>query len=51
MIRAIGGLLFLFGSLLMAYNVWRTVRGDVPVDIADQPRSPPPPSCAPAPAE
>jgi cytochrome c oxidase cbb3-type subunit I len=22
----------------MAYNVWRTVRGDEPVDVADQPR-------------
>jgi len=23
--------------LLMAYNVWRTIRGDESVDIADQP--------------
>lgn len=34
-IRLLGGLLFLSGMLLMAYNVWRTVRdtqpGDVPV--------------------
>ena len=37
-IRATGGLLFLIGSLLMVYNVWRTVRGDEPVDAADQPR-------------
>jgi cytochrome c oxidase cbb3-type subunit 1 len=22
----------------MAYNVWRTVRGDQPVDLKDQPR-------------
>jgi cytochrome c oxidase cbb3-type subunit 1 len=38
MIRAVGGLLFLLGALIMAYNVWRTVRGDEPVDVADQPR-------------
>jgi len=37
-IRAIGGLLFVLGSLIMAYNIWRTVRGDEPVDVADQPR-------------
>jgi len=27
-IRATGGLLFLFGSLIMVYNLWRTARGD-----------------------
>lgn len=37
-IRASGGLLFLLGGLIMAYNVWRTVRGDQPVDLKDQPR-------------
>ncbi len=37
-IRATGGMLFLIGSLLMALNVWRTVRGDKSVDIAAQPR-------------
>jgi cytochrome c oxidase cbb3-type subunit 1 len=37
-IRAIGGLLFVIGSLIMAYNIWRTVRGDELVDAADQPR-------------
>ena len=37
-IRAIGGLLFVIGALIMAYNVWRTIRGDEPVDVADQPR-------------
>jgi cytochrome c oxidase cbb3-type subunit I len=37
-IRAVGGLLFLVGAVLMAYNVWRTVRGDQPVDVEDQPR-------------
>ncbi|MCB1784269.1 MAG: cytochrome-c oxidase, cbb3-type subunit I [Alphaproteobacteria bacterium] len=28
-IRALGGLLYLSGSLIMAYNFWRTIRGDV----------------------
>ena len=37
-IRAVGGLLFVFGALIMAYNIWRTVRGDELVDAADQPR-------------
>jgi len=27
-IRATGGLLYLLGALIMAYNLWRTVRGD-----------------------
>jgi cytochrome c oxidase cbb3-type subunit 1 len=36
-IRATGGVLFVLGSLLMVYNVWRTIRGDEPVDIAEQP--------------
>ena len=36
-IRATGGLLFVIGGLLMAYNVWRTIRGDESVDVADQP--------------
>jgi cytochrome c oxidase cbb3-type subunit I len=29
-IRALGGLLYLIGALLMAYNLWRTARGDAP---------------------
>jgi cytochrome c oxidase cbb3-type subunit I len=29
LIRASGGVLFLLGALIMAYNVWRTIRGDV----------------------
>jgi cytochrome c oxidase cbb3-type subunit 1 len=29
LIRALGGLLFVLGGLLMAYNIWRTARGDV----------------------
>ncbi len=28
-IRALGGSLFLIGSLIMAYNLWRTARGDI----------------------
>lgn len=28
-IRALGGALFLAGSLIMVYNFWRTIRGDV----------------------
>jgi len=28
-IRALGGGLFVFGSLIMAYNIWRTIRGDL----------------------
>jgi cytochrome c oxidase cbb3-type subunit 1 len=31
-IRLLGGLMFLSGMLIMAYNVWRTVRGAKPVD-------------------
>jgi cytochrome c oxidase cbb3-type subunit 1 len=33
-IRAIGGMLYLAGGLLMAYNVWRTVRGEARDAIA-----------------
>jgi cytochrome c oxidase cbb3-type subunit 1 len=36
-IRATGGVLFLLGGLIMAYNVWRTIRGDQLVDVRDQP--------------
>lgn len=28
-IRALGGLLFLTGALIMVYNLWRTARGDI----------------------
>jgi cytochrome c oxidase cbb3-type subunit 1 len=37
-IRAVGGLMFLIGALIMAWNIWRTVRGDEPVNLRDQPR-------------
>ena len=36
-IRATGGGLFVIGSLIMAYNIWRTVKSDVSVDVAEQP--------------
>jgi cytochrome c oxidase cbb3-type subunit 1 len=31
-VRAFGGILFLTGALIMAYNLWRTIRGDVRVE-------------------
>ena len=34
-IRALGGVLFLIGSLVMVYNIWRTARGDVRASEAD----------------
>ena len=33
-IRALGGLLFLIGGLVMVYNFWRTIRGDVSLERA-----------------
>jgi cytochrome c oxidase cbb3-type subunit 1 len=36
-IRATCGLLFVVGGILMAINVWRTIRGDASVDLAEQP--------------
>ncbi|MGH8734693.1 MAG: cytochrome C oxidase Cbb3, partial [Burkholderiales bacterium] len=50
-IRAIGGLLFLLGGVIMAYNVWLTIRGDEPVDAAEQPRIAAAPEYRPVPAE
>jgi cytochrome c oxidase cbb3-type subunit 1 len=37
-IRATGGVLFVIGAVIMAYNLWRTARGDQPVDAVEQPR-------------
>ncbi len=34
-VRALGGLFFLTGMLLMAYNVWQTVRKDSTAPVAD----------------
>jgi cytochrome c oxidase cbb3-type subunit 1 len=36
-IRAFGGLLYVIGSLVMAYNLWRTMRGDVAVAATGNP--------------
>jgi len=33
-IRALGGVFFLSGALIMVYNLWRTARGDVAVEPA-----------------
>jgi cytochrome c oxidase cbb3-type subunit I len=33
-VRLLGGLMFLSGMLIMAYNVWRTVRDTQPIDVA-----------------
>jgi cytochrome c oxidase cbb3-type subunit 1 len=53
-IRALGGVLFLTGGLIMAYNLWRTIRGDVRQEDEAQPARTSPtlvPAPAPAPAE
>ncbi len=34
LIRALGGVCFLLGALIMVYNLWRTARGDEPVQVA-----------------
>jgi cytochrome c oxidase cbb3-type subunit 1 len=34
MIRALGGILFLTGALIMVYNLWRTVQGGEPARVA-----------------
>ena len=43
LIRAVGGLLFVVGAVIMAYNLWRTIRGDAPeaapVTAAEQPQA------------
>jgi cytochrome c oxidase cbb3-type subunit 1 len=31
-IRALGGMLFLTGALIMVYNLWRTTRGELRVE-------------------
>ncbi|MDJ0895913.1 MAG: cytochrome-c oxidase, cbb3-type subunit I [Alphaproteobacteria bacterium] len=43
-IRALGGILFLIGALIMVYNLWRTVRGDIRAEAGH-------PALAAAPAE
>jgi len=34
-VRLLGGAIFFFGMLIMAYNVWRTVRGDEQKQVAN----------------
>jgi cytochrome c oxidase cbb3-type subunit 1 len=46
-IRAGGGVLFLLGSLIMVYNLWRTARGDIRTEAAFER----PIAAAPRPAE
>jgi len=43
-IRAIGGVLFLIGAIIMAYNLWRTAHGEV----AEEARDPAAPAASPA---
>jgi len=33
-IRALGGVLFLIGGIIMVYNIWRTIRGDLRTETA-----------------
>jgi cytochrome c oxidase cbb3-type subunit 1 len=35
--RTAGGLLYLAGALIMAYNIWRTIRGDVAEAVKQEP--------------
>jgi cytochrome c oxidase cbb3-type subunit 1 len=46
-IRAAGGALFVIGSLIMAYNIWRTIRGDLREEVTALPQR----AAAAAPAE
>jgi cytochrome c oxidase cbb3-type subunit 1 len=39
LIRLLGGVFFLSGALLMAYNMWRTVRGEPAVVPAASPQA------------
>ncbi len=46
-IRALGGALYLLGALIMVYNCWRTIRGDLKDEkVAGLPVSPQPASAA-----
>ena len=51
MIRATGGLLFVAGSLIMAYNIWRTIRGDEAVEAIQHPSVASSAAMTPMPAE
>ncbi|MEO1193552.1 MAG: cytochrome-c oxidase, cbb3-type subunit I [Pseudomonadota bacterium] len=37
-IRGVGGILYLTGALIMAYNLWRTIRGDLAVEAEPKAR-------------
>jgi cytochrome c oxidase cbb3-type subunit 1 len=50
-IRAVGGLLFIFGALIMTYNIWCTMRGYELTDADDQPTIAAPPGLRPLAAE
>jgi cytochrome c oxidase cbb3-type subunit 1 len=39
-VRAFGGLLFVTGALIMVYNLWKTVRGDLPAEAGRPVASP-----------
>ncbi len=39
--RTAGGLLYLTGALVMVYNIWRTIRSDVPQEELDSPETAP----------
>jgi len=51
MIRATGGLLFVAGSLIMAYNIWRTIRGDEATETIQHPSVASSAAMTPMPAE
>jgi len=39
-IRAMGGALYVLGALIMAYNIWRTIRGDIREESSEVPSRP-----------
>jgi len=53
LIRALGGALFLIGALIMTYNLWRTIRGDIRASepLEDEPEPAPESAVAAAPAQ
>jgi cytochrome c oxidase cbb3-type subunit 1 len=44
-IRALGGVMFLIGALVMVYNCWRTIRGEL---RAEEPMARPAAAATPA---
>jgi cytochrome c oxidase cbb3-type subunit 1 len=47
-IRTLGGILFLIGALIMVYNLWRTIRGDVREEAEYRPAAAGRPAAQPA---